>query len=63
MVEEGEDDGDLPSSNLMRYLKIRPHPIPVMKMTPIVRHGGLGTELAQPSEGGSMSACDLCIVS
>jgi hypothetical protein len=63
MAEEGEDDGDLPSSNLMRYLKTRPQPMPAMKMTPIVRHGGPGTELAQPGEGGSMSSCDLCIAS
>jgi hypothetical protein len=52
-----------PSLNLMRYLKMRPQPTLATRMTPIVRHGGLGTELAQLAEGGSMSTCDLCITS
>jgi hypothetical protein len=58
MAEEGKDDGEL-----IRSPKTKPQSTPVMKVTPIVRHGGPGTELAQPAEGGSMSACDLCIAS
>jgi hypothetical protein len=53
MTEEGEDDGDLPIVEFDA----------ATRMTPIVRHGGPGIELAQPAEGGSMSGCDLCIAS
>jgi hypothetical protein len=53
MAEEGENDGDLPIIEFDA----------AMKTMPIVRHGGLGTKLAQLAEGGSMSACDPCIAS
>jgi hypothetical protein len=50
-----------PSMSLMRSPKTKPQPTPAMKMTPVVRRGGLGTGLAQLAEGGSMSAYDPCI--
>jgi hypothetical protein len=62
MAEEGEDDGDLP---IVEFDAVSEDEATAKatRMTPIVRHGGPGTGLAQLTEGGSMSACDPCIAS
>jgi hypothetical protein len=62
MAEEGRTMASHPTEHLTRYPKMRPQPKPATKTTPSVRHEGLGTEPAQPGEGGSTSAYDLCIM-
>jgi hypothetical protein len=63
IAEEGEDDGDLPIIDFDAVSEDEATANTGDENTPIVRHGGPGTELTQPAEGGSMSACDLCIAS
>jgi hypothetical protein len=58
MAEEGEDDSIAPNDELDVISEDE-----AKANTGVVRHGGPGTELAQSGEGGSTSACDLCIMS
>jgi hypothetical protein len=62
MAEEGEDDGLSPNEILDMISKDEAIANTGDEMTPSVRHEGPGTEPAQPGEGGSTSAYDLCIV-
>jgi hypothetical protein len=63
MAEEGEDDGDLPIIDFDAVSEDEATANNRDENNTDVRHGGSGIELAQPSEGGSMSACDLCTTS
>jgi hypothetical protein len=63
MAEEGEDDGDLPIVEFDAVSEDEATANAATRMTLIARHGGRGTQLAQLTEGGLMSACDLCIMS
>jgi hypothetical protein len=63
MVEKARTMVASPSLTSKRSLKMRPQPTSATRMTPIVRHGGLGIEPAQSGGGGSTSAGDLCIAS
>jgi hypothetical protein len=62
MAEEGVDDGISPNETLDMISEDEATTNADDETTPSVRHEGPGTEPAQPGEGGSMSAYDLCIV-
>jgi hypothetical protein len=63
MAEEGEDDGDLPIVEFDAVSEDEATANTDDENDAIVRHGGPRTELAQLTEGGSMSACGPCIAS
>jgi hypothetical protein len=63
MEEEGEDDGISPNDALDMISEDEATTNDGDENDLSVRHEGPGTELAQSGEGGSTSACDLCIVS
>jgi hypothetical protein len=63
MAEEGEDDGDLPIVEFDAVSEDEAIANAGDENDADRKARRTRTELARPTEGGSMSACDLCIAS